>query len=182
MTSHSTIATTNAEVSRRDFLRSAGGATLLTGAAALGLSPSAARSATAQATHAEATQRAAAALRLRIKQAVLQRLQPAHAQSTNGDEQRYGNYLGNFTKALPHDNNGGVDPNAYRALLRALQSGAASDFEAITLGGTLKLADPQAAYAFQLEGGDATPLRSPHHPPSPAKHKAAKWRSCTGKH
>ncbi|MFM9029375.1 MAG: vanadium-dependent haloperoxidase, partial [Opitutaceae bacterium] len=61
---------------------------------------------------------------------------------------------GNFSKALPHDSEGMVDPVAYASLRSACLSGKETDFEAVSLGGAAKLADPQAGWAFSLEGGD----------------------------
>lgn len=75
-------------------------------------------------------------------------------QHPNGDEQSIDRYLGSFTKALPHNLRGVVDPAAYAAYQQALDSGEVADFEAIPLGGTAKLANPMASYAFLLEGAD----------------------------
>src|SRR5438876_1344128 len=77
---------------------------------------------------------------------------------TNGDEELYPNRIGSYSKALPHSNLGEVDLNAYNLLLRALNTGRPADFEAIVLGGTRKLVDPQAAIAFELEGSDSHQL------------------------
>jgi hypothetical protein len=81
----------------------------------------------------------------------------------NGDESTYANlnFYASFTKGLPHDTNGEVDPAAYAALLAALQSGEPRDFESIPLGSAnrpkpqrLLLVNPQAGLAFDLEGID----------------------------
>src|SRR5207302_7526934 len=77
-------------------------------------------------------------------------LRPHPAHPANGEESDYSNpppppgpgplpstlnYIGNFSKGLPHNNLGTeVDPAAYRALVGALTSGNASDFEHIPLG------------------------------------------------
>ena len=45
-------------------------------------------------------------------------------------------------------------PPAYAALLNALTTGQSAAFEAIPLGGRMPLANPQAVYAFELEGLD----------------------------
>jgi hypothetical protein len=74
---------------------------------------------------------------------------------SNGDEDMYSNRIANYSKGLPHNDLGEVDPNAYNAFLQALNSGLTADFEAIPLGGTAKLANPQAAYCFGMEGVDA---------------------------
>src|SRR4051812_39629414 len=42
--------------------------------------------------------------------------------SNNGDEARFANKIGSFTKSLKHNSRGEVDPDAYEALLKALRS------------------------------------------------------------
>jgi len=86
--------------------------------------------------------------------AIAEKLLP-HIHPTNGDEERYFNKIGNFSKGLPHDVLGEVNLTAYAGLITALTSGAAGDFEAIQLGGTLKLSNPQSSYAYCLEGTDS---------------------------
>ncbi len=80
-------------------------------------------------------------------------LPPTH--KTNGDETKYFNKIGNYSKGLPHDVLGEVNLTAYAGLITALKSGSPADFEAVQLGGTLKLVNPQAAYAYSLEGADS---------------------------
>ena len=73
-------------------------------------------------------QRVADAYRLRHDAAVFHKNLPMPAQVTNGDDERYANagYIGSFTKTLPHNGFGVVDPpDAYRALLTAMASGGA---------------------------------------------------------
>jgi hypothetical protein len=106
---------------------------------------------------------------LRRDAAILQRDRPEEISIDNGDEQLYPNRIASFTKGLPHNQLGEVDLNAYNALLRALNSGSAIDFEAIPMGATAKLANPQAAYCFGLEGADAQAIAVP---PAPAFNSA----------
>ena len=73
---------------------------------------------------------------------------------TNGDEGEYPLGLVSFSKALPHNTLGEVDADAYRTLLRALDSGRRADFEAIPLAGATKLTNPEGAFAFEPEGPD----------------------------
>jgi hypothetical protein len=101
------------------------------------------------------TARADAALKVRIVAAKTQRAYPIPPHPDNGDEQRYKTKFASYTKALPHDTVGEVDLVAYASLIEALQSGRFEDFEEIVLGGTRKLVDPRASYAFVLEGGDS---------------------------
>jgi hypothetical protein len=100
-------------------------------------------------------QRARQAEKLRVEAARFQRRQPMPSQRSNGDERLYPNFVGNFSKALPHDGFGIVDPAAYRALRRAMQSGDPDAFDAIPIGGVGKLVNPQAAFAFQTDGADS---------------------------
>jgi hypothetical protein len=67
----------------------------------------------------------------------------------------YANRIGSYTKALPHNSFGEVTPAAYSALIKALSTGDPADFENVPLGGVVKQADPQAAFAFGLEGADS---------------------------
>ena len=81
---------------------------------------------------------------------------PAHP--NNGDESRYPNRIGNFSKGLPHNGLGEVDSQAYHSLLEAVNSGQPEDFEKILLGGEVKLVNPQAGLAFDMEGFDSHQL------------------------
>jgi len=92
---------------------------------------------------------------IRRDAAIFERDRLAEPSTGNGDEQLYANHIASYSKGLPHSQLGEVDPDAYRALASALDSGLASGFEAIPLGGTAKLANPQASYCFSLEGADA---------------------------
>jgi len=90
---------------------------------------------------------------------------PPPAVHTNGDEARYADKRASFSKTLPHNDLGEVDPQAYAAWLTVLASGDPRQFERVprTPGATVKLNDPQATYAFDLVGVDshATHLRPP---------------------
>ncbi len=85
-------------------------------------------------------------------------------QTPNQDELIYSGKIANFSKCLPHNDLGEVDSNAYQQLLTAIDSAQAADYEAIPLGGTAKLANPQAAEAFQLEGLDSHAFELPAFP------------------
>jgi membrane-associated phospholipid phosphatase len=71
---------------------------------------------------------------------------------TNGDEERYPSKIASYTKGLPHNDRGEVELSAYTAFLKALATGRHTDFEAVPLGGRVKFANPQAAYASTVEG------------------------------
>ena len=48
---------------------------------------------------------------------------PVPIQTTNRDEQNYSNFIGNFSKGLPHNAIGEVDRLSYRSLLNAVSQG-----------------------------------------------------------
>src|SRR6202040_842053 len=92
----------------------------------------------------------------------------------NGDESLYSTFIGNFSKGLPHDAHGEVDPTAYGKLLTAVNSGKPADFNAITMGAanSAPLINPQAGLAFDLVGTDSHQLVEPPAPPV-----ASAWRA-----
>lgn len=104
------------------------------------------------------------AFRLRVKTAIAERNVPVPPQVDNGDEGLYPTRIGNYSKGLPHNSIGEVDPGAYDDLLTAVRSGSPEDFAKIPLGGTIKLATPQGGLTFTLEGTDSGQLTSPPAP------------------
>lgn len=92
------------------------------------------------------------------------RAHPEHV--SNGEEGTYPNHIASYSKALPHNEIGEVDRTAYRALLKALGTGAPDDFEKIPLGtpNGSKLTNPQLGLSFDLEGPDSHALAFPPAP------------------
>lgn len=149
-----------AGVSRRRFLTRAAGVVAATGLGATGVLSATARSARAATTCAErgplkGRARRDAAYDVREGAADLERSQPLAQYGCSGDDERYPTRFASFHKGLPHDRNGEVDLLAYTALLTAVESGRHELFEAVPLGGTRRLTNPQAAMAFGLEGADS---------------------------
>ena len=104
------------------------------------------------------------AYRLRLEAARAQRDRAIAEQRANGDEGELPDYLASFTKALPHDELGVVDPRAYTVLLTALEDGDPEAFESVPLGGYARLANPQAALSYDLVGPDPSQLAMPPAP------------------
>ncbi len=102
-------------------------------------------------------ERRLAALQTRVDAARLAFDRPLPEHPSNGEEQDYP-YVANYSKGLPHNGLGEVDVPAYQALLAALASGDPADFEAIPLGGSRTLTNPQSGIAFDLEGPDCNSL------------------------
>ncbi len=95
------------------------------------------------------------AYKVRKKAAQVQFNTPILEHLCNGDECLYPNKIGNFSKGLPHNSLGEVDIKSYDIFIKALNSGKVDDFHSIPLGGVVKLANPQAAYVFDLIGADS---------------------------
>jgi hypothetical protein len=77
---------------------------------------------------------------------------------TNGDEQRFSNRIGNYSKGLVHNAIGEVDSASYASLLNAVNGGDHRLFEQIQMGGNVPLVNPQSGLAFDLEGTDSHQL------------------------
>lgn len=103
----------------------------------------------------ELDERAKKALRLRIEIAKAESKLKTLPQATNGDSERYPSHLANFSKGFKHDELDLPDAYDYELYLKALSSGKWEDFEDIPMGGSAKLSDPMAAYAYSLEGADS---------------------------
>ena len=148
--------------SRRKFIGRVGSAAAASLAvSATGLS-SLAKSAEAQSTSSNSNgfgnQRAQESYMIRVAAARQELSVPTPPEITNGDEQRYPNRIGNFSKGLAHNNIGEVTPASYGSFLNAMHGGQPHQFDQIELGGTALLVDPQAGLAFDLEGTDSHQL------------------------
>ncbi len=91
----------------------------------------------------------------RLEAAKMAQERPLVYHVTNGDDDRYPNKIGSYTKALPHNQLGEVDTAAYASLARARETQNPDLFEEITLGLGRKLTSPQAGLAMDLEGPDS---------------------------
>jgi hypothetical protein len=144
---------------RREFLSDAGGAAAvgrlaLGGAAVAGTSALAPTAADALALGpATGKERRRKSLKIRIEAAKQELRRPLAHHPTNGDEERYPNRIGNFSKTLPHNELGEVDPAAYDALLEALKEGSFELMEDVPKEGG-RFTNPLGGLAFGLEGPD----------------------------
>ncbi len=114
-------------------------------------------------------ERRAQAFDRRVQAAQFQKDLPLPDQTNNGDERLYPDRIGNFSKGLPHNRLGEVEPSAYNQFLQALSSGRPSDFENLPMGSPdpsrqLKLVNPQSGLAFETEGADSHHLAMPAAP------------------
>ncbi len=141
---------------RREFLAHVGGAAAtVAGVASLGTSAAAHEREGGHDDESRALRRRARdAFEVRLQAALFQKAQGATSHAISGDERRYPNRIGSFSKMLPHDANGEVDPAAFDALVHAMSTADPEDFERIRMGGVAKLANPQAGFAFGFCGAD----------------------------
>lgn len=151
-----------ADTSRRTFFAKVGTAAAVLASGAVVLPPSA--SAHTSEEHG-GEGRAEESFEIRRDAARRERNLPTPAHPTNGDETRYPNKIGNYSKGLPHNSVGEVDSTAYHSLLHALSTGEPEDFEDIIIGGNVGLVDPQSGLAFDMEGADSHQTAMPPAPP-----------------
>ena len=102
-------------------------------------------------------------IRLDIANRDLSILEPR--QDDNGDEARYADKSGTYTKGILQAGIGIVDPMAYQTFKKALSTGNPADFAAIKLGGTKTLNDPQGGLSFNLDTLDNAQFTVPPAPP-----------------
>jgi hypothetical protein len=86
-------------------------------------------------------------------------------QIDNGDEARYADKSGTYTKGILQAGIGLVDLTAYETFKKALSTGGPEDFAAIKLGGTQTLNGPQGGLAFNLDCLDNVQFTKPPAPP-----------------
>jgi hypothetical protein len=107
------------------------------------------------------------AFNLRLSMATQDALLGPAVNVDNGDPARYPDEAGVFTKTLPHDAYGRVDPAAFATFQTALNSGKFSDFEKIVMGGVRTLNGPQGGLAFDMATMDSVQFGQPQVPPAP---------------
>jgi len=153
--------------SRRKFLSGVSGTAAATVAAGLVGVPALENvEALADETAVGGAARAEQAYNIRLQAAVIQKISPLPDHPNNGDENRYQNRIGNYSKGLPHNSLGEVDQVAYNALLHALNTGNPDDFERITMGDSqVQLKNPQAGLTFEMQGADPSHI---YQQPAPA--------------
>ncbi|WP_164019060.1 vanadium-dependent haloperoxidase [Pyxidicoccus trucidator] len=98
-----------------------------------------------------------AARAVRDAASAYQRGRPVPTHANNNDLADFGRWA-TFSKGLPHDAVGEPNATQYDALLNALLSGSPTALEAVLLGGERRLVNPQAGFAFVLEGADPQAL------------------------
>ncbi len=113
--------------------------------------------------------RVAKSFALRLEAATRDSQVPVPPHTTNGDEARYPDKSGTYTKCLLQDSYGRVNLNAYQSMKTAFDTGNPTDFEKIIMGGARTLNGPQGALAFDMEGCDSVQFGNA---PSPANQES----------
>jgi hypothetical protein len=114
-----------------------------------------ARAASLDASESQQHHRTAARIRL---EAAASRLENSPSrQVTTGDEERYADKRASFSKTLPHNERGEVEPAAYRSFVEILMQAQPARFAGLPRAkdAELRLNNPQAAYAYELAGIDS---------------------------
>src|SRR3954467_8219388 len=87
---------------------------------------------------------------LRLEVATRDALIPVPPHTTNGDEARYPDKSGTYTKGVLQNGIGLVNPSAFQTLRHAIDTGTFADFESVILGGTRTLNGPLGGNAFSM--------------------------------
>lgn len=102
---------------------------------------------------------------IRVQAAVFQKISPLPDHTNNGDEDRYLNRIGNYSKGMPHNALGEVDQVAYNIFLRAIETGNPDDFERVPMGDNqVQFKNPQAGLTFEMQGADPGHIFQPPAP------------------
>ncbi len=91
---------------------------------------------------------------IRVGTATREALIPVPPHTTNGDEARYPDKSGTYTKDILQDGIGLVNQPAFQTFRHAINTGTFAAFESVILGGTRTLNGPLGGRAFALEGSD----------------------------
>ncbi|HEY0782801.1 MAG TPA: phosphoesterase [Thermoanaerobaculia bacterium] len=116
-------------------------------------------------------ERIEAAYRIRVEVAEWERSLGLPEHTTNGDEDRFPERIGNFSKTLPHNELGEVDKAAYQQFKDACSSGGYADLEAVPAAGQISYQNPAGGLAFTLEGPDSAAIAAP----APASVASQEW-------
>jgi hypothetical protein len=150
--------TTNNGTSRRKFLGQVGaalaGGAVLKAAIASGQNYNPAIGDGIAAPAGVVDKRVAQSFAIRLAAATKEALIHVPPHTTNGDEQRYHDKSGTYSKGILQDGIGLVNPTAFKSLRQAINSGKFEDFENVITGGPRTQNGPLGGRAFALEGSD----------------------------
>jgi hypothetical protein len=148
-------------MNRRGFLGSLGAAAV--GSTLVGSLTSCSGGGFAAPPFQDATARAmqAQAIRNQAAQIAFDRGTVAH--QANNDEMLYPNFIGSFSKGLPHNALGEVDQASYQTLVSAIENNDYALLDTLTIG-PRKLENPQGGLAFSLVGPEPQSITMPPAP------------------
>jgi hypothetical protein len=94
------------------------------------------------------------AFQIRVHTAKREAHIPVPPHTTNGDEERYPDKSGTYSKGILQDGIGLVNPTAFRSLRQAIDAGTFEAFENVITGGPRTQNGPLGGRAFALEGSE----------------------------
>ncbi len=154
----------NTRPSRRKFISQVSAA--LAGGAVLGKIPqSSAQSLLDGQLAGSSDPRVQQSFQLRVAAARAERAIPVPPHTTNGDEERYADKSGTYSKGILQDGIGLVNLQAFRSFRKAINTGTLEAFEQVITGGPRTQNGPLGGRAFPLEGTDGSQFGNA---PSPA--------------
>ena len=92
---------------------------------------------------------------LRKKVAKFYKEQPAAEQINNGDDTLYENRIGSYTKGMPHNALGEVDPDVYNTYLQAIETGDRDLLDTIPTPGNITLRNIENIWSIDYLGPDS---------------------------
>jgi len=155
------------DLDRRQFL---GGVGVAIGAAAggasalAGLAAAEGTAAAAEVGPLTAEDRRNAAYKIRHEAALAEKALGIPSHPTNGDEELYPSRINNWSKTLPHDPYGEVDPAAYDQLVAAIASADYAALEAVPRAGVQGFVGALSGYTYNLFGPDSEAIAAPPPP------------------
>ena len=87
---------------------------------------------------------------------------------TNGDEARYNDKCGTYSKGILQWSPGVVDHNAFIAFRKAIDTASFANFELVPLGGSKTMNGPMGAYFYSYMSEDCSQFGAPSVPAPPA--------------
>ena len=139
--------------SRRKFISQVGAA-LAGGAILAKVSPASAQSQGVEEGATSTDPRIQQFYKIRVATAKREASIPVPPHTTNGDEERYADKSGTYTKGILQDGIGLVNLQAFQTFRRAINAGTFEAFEQVITGGPRTQNGPLGGRAFPLEGSD----------------------------
>lgn len=100
---------------------------------------------------------------------------PVVTHINNGDDRRYRNRIGSYTKGMPHNALGEVDPAVYKTYLKAIRTGDRELFDSIPTPGNITLRNIENIWSIDYLGPDSHNTTMPAAPAIASAEHAAEF-------